>query len=438
MGKRLFYIITIVLLSVVIILSNNFQILVELYFYFFVISIGIRVASNKRIELIDVWNTSFIFIVLAEMLIKKSTSMYWTDASKYLLIANNIVNIGYYCKNNIPKSILQKNPLSYKESRFTSIVLVALVVLYFFIEIRSALFAFTYGRNIINPYKASYGIFINSLINSLELILPALIAYYFSVIKKKRIWVPLFLSLPVFIILFLYGTRYPLLFSVLGFLIIAQYKKVRKFSIKQYLLLGFASIILIYTTNYMRNNRTSYDKEANSSLFENIKNEGSFPEIIANSFMSPEGVVDMTALMFKHFEKNDHLYGASSSFILYFWVPRAIWPEKPTMLGYWFIRQYRGGFGDAHSASFGFTGDLYADFGLFSLIIVFFLGRLLKTAENFKRRAIIRGDYSTVLGAMFYPFIFFFVRSPITSSMTFLGIIFIYYIMKRVMFVKHI
>ena len=108
------------------------------------------------------------------------------------------------------------------------------------------------------------------------------------------------------------------------------------------------------------------------------------------------------------------------------------------MLGYWFIRLYRGGFGEGHSASFGFTGDLYADFGLFSLLIVFFLGRLLKTADNYRRRAFISGGYNTVLGAMFYPFVFFFVRSPITSTMTFLGILVIYFVMKRVMFVKHI
>ena len=151
------------------------------------------------------------------------------------------------------------------------------------------------------------------------------------------------------------------------------------------------------------------------------------------SFGSNEGVVDMTALLIKHFNTNPHLYGESSSFLLYFWIPRSFWPNKPTMLGNWFIREYRSGFSEGHSASFGFTGDLYADFGYFSLFFIFILGILLKRAENFKDKAINSNNFNIILGAMLYPFVFFFVRSPVTSIITFLSIILYYKLFKNIL-----
>ena len=156
-----------------------------------------------------------------------------------------------------------------------------------------------------------------------------------------------------------------------------------------------------------------------------------FPAYVT-SYFSSEGIIDMTSLVFNHLNLNDYTYGASTSFILYFWVPRTIWPNKPTMLGNWLIRKYRGGFSDAHSASFGFTGDLLLDFGPYlSQFILFFIGRLLVKAENYKNLSFSSGNFSIVMGAMFYPYVFFFVRSPITASTFILGIYFFYVIFKR-------
>ena len=108
------------------------------------------------------------------------------------------------------------------------------------------------------------------------------------------------------------------------------------------------------------------------------------------------------------------------------------------MLGYWFIRKYRTGFGDGHSASFGFTGDLFADFGYFSLFFIFIIGRLIKFAEKFSEKSLSSKNYNVIIGSMLFPYVFFFVRSPITASMTFFGILFFFYIFKRVIFIEKI
>lgn len=434
-SKRFIFIVVFLFLSLTILLVDNLSFLGNLYFYLIISYIGFSVISNRNFQLIDVWNGGFVFIILSEIIINRNPDMYMLSASKYLMIANNIVNIGYLYRNKGLKQISKERIKKNRNNSFIVVVLLLFVSFFFITKFSGAVASFLFGRD--TSRGPGGGSLIGYITNSIGFVLPAILVYYFSQIRKKKIWIPLILSLPIFIILFMGGTRFPLLFSLLGFAIVAQEKYSTRLTIKNYIIISVIGIGLLYSTKLMKTFRSTGAAESGFTIQSNKKNKNdNLAVYISREFMSPEGVVDMTALMFKHFEKNEHLYGASSSFILYFWIPRSFWPEKPTMLGYWFIRQYRDGFGDGHSASFGFTGDLYADFGLFSLIIVFFLGRLLKIADNYRRRAFISGGYNTILGAMFYPFVFFFVRSPITSSMTFLGILFIYFVMKRVIFVK--
>jgi hypothetical protein len=102
------------------------------------------------------------------------------------------------------------------------------------------------------------------------------------------------------------------------------------------------------------------------------------------------------------------------------------------MLGYWLVRKYRSGFSEAQSVSFGFTGEIYSDFGYMSLMFLFILGRVLRKAENFRRAAFQEKGYSVILAAMLYPYVFFFVRSPITATINFAGILAIYLIIRSV------
>ena len=231
------------------------------------------------------------------------------------------------------------------------------------------------------------------------------------------------------------GTRFPLLFSVLGFVVVIQAKILKKVNFKTYAYAIILVIALLSLTVVMKELRTGGNTEIKTSFLNKEIEDFSLPKYVS-SFMSPEGVIDMTSLMFNYFRKNDHLYGESSSFILYFWVPRQFWSEKPEMLGYWFIREYRQGFSSGHSASFGFTGDFYADFGWFSLIPVFFIGWLLQRGERFKNKTFKNGGFEIIIGAMIFPYVFFSVRSPITATMNYAGIYLIYRISKYLLIRK--
>jgi oligosaccharide repeat unit polymerase len=152
--------------------------------------------------------------------------------------------------------------------------------------------------------------------------------------------------------------------------------------------------------------------------------------------MSPEGVVRSNAKMVDYFSNKPFLFGESTGFIFYFWIPRSIWKEKPTMLGHWLIREYGDkGFGSGHSASFGFSGDFYADFGIPGAIFLsFLLGIGLKKLESIRIQSFYIEDERKILYAMVYPYVFFAVRSPITASITMIYILVVFFLLRRLLF----
>ena len=149
---------------------------------------------------------------------------------------------------------------------------------------------------------------------------------------------------------------------------------------------------------------------------------------------SYEAVVLSTAKMIEMFEYKEYMLGKSSSFLLYAWIPRSIWPEKPTMLGHWLIRE-RGetGFASNHSASFGYAGDAYADFGFLGGLLFSAIIGLVLRHFNEKVKYIFyyqRENSIIVLASISYSYVFFFVRSPLTATISFAGIMLSYYIVS--------
>ena len=435
MSSNILKILFFCLFSCFTLISTDFEQISTSYFYFLLFIIIFNVIRKLNIALIDVWNVSFLFIILSEALLPyTSISNKQIEAVKFLVIANNIINIGYLTITKKHHSFNYENNLSnLKVRKSSSNILILLVLFYFGMRIKSAFLSFTIGRSEASAVLETNFI-LTAIISSLGLILPALIAYYYLFIKKTKIIIPFLIASPIYFILFLEGSRFPLLFSFLGFILVSQAIIFKNMNFKKYVILTMAFLSLFIVSVVMKQLRTSNSSYNKVSIFETTKDAGLASLFAKNA--SPEGIIDMTDLMFTYFETNDFKYGSSTSFILYFWVPRSIWPDKPTMIGHWLIRDFRSGFGSGHSASFGFTGDLYADFGFFSLAFVFLLGRLLKVGEEFKNKAIKSNSFKTILGAMMFPYVFFFVRSPITATMNFLGILFFYFLLKKIFFIK--
>src|SRR5690606_7647671 len=81
-----------------------------------------------------------------------------------------------------------------------------------------------------------------------SLIMPAIIAYYFKFISKSKhyIFASLSISLIIFIILILKGSRFPILFSVVGYLLVISGPIY--LTLKKVLILGLAfPIVLLFS-----------------------------------------------------------------------------------------------------------------------------------------------------------------------------------------------
>jgi len=401
--------------------------LATLFFYVLLVFFVSSALVSRDLTLITIWNVAFFAIILTEAFTTANVvTLNGDTALRYLIIANLLVFTGYATGST--QTTIDGKKWRLRAMNFVPLFgLILLVILYVSLTLPQALLAFTLGRSyaLSNEERNFLG---DAAISSLGYILPSILAFVMiKAYKFKIIW-PFLISLPIFTILVMNGTRFPLLFSLVGFVLtVSSMQSIQRSTIKWVITLGITGFFLVSITAYMKEFRSvsSISKSTTANNFTSV------PQQVAGA-LGHEGVIDMTTLLINHFEDNDHLFGASSSFLLYFWIPRAFWEDKPTMLGYWLVRKYRGGFSEAHSVSFGFTGELYSDFGYASLIFLFMLGRVLRKAENFRRAAFQEKGYSVILAAMLYPYVFFFVRSPITATINFAGILAIYLIIRRV------
>ncbi|WP_338378876.1 O-antigen polymerase [uncultured Flavobacterium sp.] len=428
--NKLIKIVLLILFSLIIVMLDDFYMIGTFYFYSLLGFLIFDVIKQKKIILIHIWCLGFIYIILSEvfLIFGETSNLYALNALKYLIIANNFLLIGYYSNTNIKNNIIKTKKFTYNAKKGGAFLLIASILFYVAMTWQEAIRSFAMGREVDTDGESFV---IGSVVNAMGFLLPSVTLFYFYHIKKKSLLIPFLFSTPVFLILFMSGSRFPLLFSFLGFFITYQNLNTAKISVKKIFLMSSAVIILLSASLAMKEFRSGI--KLNNNYIESDSNYKDFPTYVSQ-YLSNEGVIDMTSLMMRHFESHEHLYGKSSSFLLYFWVPRELWNDKPTMLGHWFVREYRSGFVSGHSSSFGFTGDLFADFGYFSIILIFLIGRLLRNAENFRAKSLASKNYNVIIGAMLFPYVFFFVRSPITATMTFLGILFFFYLFKRVIF----
>lgn len=412
--------------------GGDSMLLSKILFYFYIFYFVSRLINFKSFFSLDViWNLGFFYMIVGEAV--SDTQVHLNDRTfsviSFFVVSNSLINIFFNFFNwkrdlNHRDNVQNLNVYNVEQLKSKSIYLfILLLTVFVVIEGSLALNAFLYGR--LNAGGADIG---HMIFRGLGFVLPNIFFYYFTFIKRKSVFYSFMTSLPIFFIFFLSGTRYYFLFSVFGFMI--QYILSIKSLKKQANILLVSGCLIVVSSLLMRNFR---DDNSQIKLNEVSNNVTDVSYVIASKYLSNEGIIRMSNILFRHFEYNDHLYGKSSLFITYFWYPRSLWPEKPTMLGSWFAKKYLVNVPDSHNVSFGYIGDLYADFGYFSLIFYPIIGFLLyrlnsrvvlnNISNNFK--------FNRVIIFVFYPFVFFCVRDPITSIMSLLGAFFFYFILKK-------
>lgn len=400
----------------------------------YVLIIAKDLLTRRRLTLLHTWLCAYIFIIWSDMMLiatNDNITPYIYPILFYTL-ANSLVITGYFAYKPKSKRI-HTNTYQAANTGLLLITILLCEVAYLYINYETVVETLIFGRTLTETLGSAS--IISVLTPALGMILPAIIAYYFRHIKRTNILIPILIVLPIFIYQFIIATRFQLLFQVLPFCIILDIVKVQNINWKSITLIIFFAIALSAFSSYTKQNRNfaKNEKEYVETKYSTDKTSDTFEAIALE--LSPEGIIDMIRMLDDYYEHNDHEYGKESAYILYFWVPRSIWTDKPTPIDHWLIRQYET-VSDEYSASTGFVGFLKADFGWFALIFAIVWGIIIKRCDEFIKRTIENGNYSFtyVIATILYPYFFFAVRSPLTATQQLIFIFFIYIIFRRLFF----
>lgn len=374
---------------------------------------------SKRITLFQIWGVSYIYIIWSEMMIISVDTPYsrYLNTFTFLLVAKSVLDIGYM--TFMPKKLNKKlNTAWYlmKPKTFFA-VMVVMLISWLISNYTTVMVTLNSGRQYGNVLGSSVDVF-GVLVSASSLMLPAMAAYYYRWHSKKSVLWSLIFILPVFLFQFILGTRSRLIYMLLPWLILMGIIDVKNQKNKTlvYVLVGIA--VLSLASRFMKDHRTEslidFGKESGVVVSDKIEKD---PFVRLAGMMSPEGCVYMTYLAEDWFSNHEHSYGREIGFMFYWVVPRAIWKNKPTPVDHWLIRKYQN-VGDHFSTASGFTGEIRADFGYWCIIIVFFFGWILRKADLFVLKAYSSDEpyLEKVLAALIYPCVFYFVRSPLTST----------------------
>ena len=402
-------------------------------------SIATIVLNKFKFRLLIIWHVGFFYIIGFEGLLHSDElilnyGLGTVGASQYLVFTFLMSNVGYLIlsvlklKHNKTVNLKAENQNERMDifipSTFTYILIVVAYSVYLLINFEVTLIALMSGR-VINNDVGNVGV-LYSIVNSVcSTILPAILAFLFKYLRKSKHYIILSLltSMPIILILFVQGTRYTILFSVAGLTLVLLGNV--KIKMKNIILLVAVGILFLFLSEVMLESRGQGLVEYLDS--EKEESTGEFIEM----FYSREGVIKTNTWLIEYFDENPYKYGLSNSFILIFWIPRFIWPEKPTMLGHWLIREVQpSGYGAGHSVSYGFAGDAYVDFGLIGgAIFSLFLGAFLFFLDRTNNK-VSKSEFNILFVAITIPFTFFAIRSFQTAFMNLVGM-FLFLILFR-------
>lgn len=403
----------------------------------YLLLIGVNYFRNKFFTLYQVWLVAFVFVVWSEMCIiangMELLRPYLLPFTRFI-VANGCFMLGYHYQNKKKGFGRQQYYLEHSSRLFMFVV----VACYVYFVIRSSQRVFqnaTVGRQLSGA--SGSGSLKRTLINALGMMLPAIIAFYLKNVRGKGFFLSLIVCLPILIIEMFLATRYKFLFAVLPFLIVTGVFSISKRDKRRpVILIASVAAVLMISTFVKENRNTGLLNTEQDFFVEDNENTNSvrFSVKLAKE-MSPEGVVRMARMADTYFKTHPLHLGKESSFILYFWFPRSLWPDKPIQLDYWLIREYYV-VSDTYSSASGFIGELRADFGWGCLFFVFLFGLLVRRLDAYVQyvNSQERIPFNIVLVSIFYPWIFFFVRSPITSTMSLLWELLLFLVFSKFFF----
>ncbi len=141
-------------------------------------------------------------------------------------------------------------------------------------------------------------------------------------------------------------------------------------------------------------------------------------------FVMSEASVNAMAQAVVYTERRGFTDGRTTASLFLFWVPRALWRDKPTMIGHWLPREF-GRVDAGFSSAPTFTGGTFVDVGLWGSVVLWFLaGLFFGLVERWSARVLAADeDARVLLVAPLFGAAFFAVRSPETAGIALAGVL---------------
>lgn len=402
------------------------------HFYLYTLLLGFNFLLTHRITLFQIWIAGFIFIIWSDMMILSQDLSFaiYERSIAFLFFANNTLLLGYLLYNpNLKKGIDKR---IFQQAKVIPFLLTVALFIYVVASYQKMILTLIMGRQLRDVVGTTE--LWSTITDTLGLLIPTYSAYYFRFYSRKNAYISLLWALPVFVIEAVLGTRFRLLFLIMPYCVILEYIGVKYMPWKKIIKLVILILMLIPITNFIKKNRTIsfYEAIENVNRKQDIQSEEFMIKLADN--MSPEGVVRMTFLANDYFSNHQLMYGKEIGHVLYFMIPRKYWPDKPLPIDHWLIRKYEK-VSSTYSTASGFTGEIRADFGMGCFIILFFWGMFLKWFDEYAKRVYSSNDtdYNKILIALIYPYIFFFVRSPLTATYSFIFEVLVYLIIRKML-----
>lgn len=384
-----------------------------------------QLRKNQFISAYSFWTIGFLFLIATdgiisndEIIAKVGSSIHLKTSSLFLFSQLIII---YYHKKFTKKQIT--NNLGYYEinikQKLKPIFIFAVLSLYIIFLISELPNAYESLLNSrfdillnsdfggINEKNKSIILTLFSFLSSFSgYMLPSLI--YIVLYKRTSNLIALglsfLLSSIIWAIYIIIGTRHNIIFSFLG--LIGSYSLLNinkiKFKFSYIILIIFGYLLSSVIVEARRDGLLNY---ITGDHIEKYKRKTEKP-------LTDKTAVYMSYVV-DYYDKNEKRLGKSSAALLFFWVPRKFWNDKPPQFGFWFIREYLGGqkgFSDKFSAPSSYLGVPYSDFGFIGVFIISFLiGFLTSKVDHYfnKNKQIV--NYKTVLIFSFCLASFFFL-----------------------------
>jgi oligosaccharide repeat unit polymerase len=364
----------------------------------------------------------FVLIVLegtmaASSIIADVGGSAYGTATRYLVAANAAVVIAHVV---VFRAARFDAPSRWQYSfspGHTAAFLVGVSAAYYVVCLPWVLAVMQNGRNIGFAFgPTALAPFVEGFVAAAGLSLPSLYVFAFTRVLGRPLRSAVLLSLPVFAVHFIVGTRFPLLFAVAG-IFVARFgdEPVRVATWVR----GIVVVVLVVLAMGLM-------VQFRTRGISNVAPSEVVSGLVGKGVDTSEEIVLTEARLVDYYTRSPHLGGRSTTSVFVVWIPRALWSAKPTLLEYWFPREYGlRGIPDNHSIGAGFPADGYADFGFMGGVAVSLLiGLGLGAADRGCSRVLAEGSspYLVLVGPLFGA-TFFAVRSLNTAVIAATGVL---------------